>query len=99
MAQRLSQKASEPGLPAEAAGEFGPDLVLPQEVEQRQAFLLGPALDAGGVGDRRVERLAAGLGMGAHDRMLGLSDLRRRCRAACFIGSSRVLVTSALAES
>src|SRR5882724_691103 len=59
-----------PHLPAEAAGEFRPGLVLPQEPEQRQAFALGPSLDVRCMRARSVERLATGLGMRAHDGML-----------------------------
>ncbi len=59
-------------LPDEAAGEFRPGQVLAEEVEQRLALRLGHVLEAGGVGDVDEERLAAGLRMGADDRVLGL---------------------------
>lgn len=68
----MSQKAIEPGCPDEAAGEFRPGQVLAEEVEQRLALRLGHVLEAGGVGDVDEERLAAGLRMGADDRVLGL---------------------------
>src|SRR5688572_1546072 len=59
------------GLPTEAAGELGARRVLPEELEQGSALLgrhPGKALRVGPVDE---ERLAAGLGMRAHDRMLG----------------------------
>src|SRR5476651_1009335 len=68
-------------LPLEAAGELGPGLVAPQELQQRQALLLRPALDVRRVRDRRVERLASGLGMRAHEWMLGFELLGSRARA------------------
>src|SRR5688500_3042059 len=60
-----------PGLPAEAAGDLGTRRVLPEELEQRLAFLgrhPGETLRVGSVDE---EPLAAGFGMRAHDRMLG----------------------------
>ena len=69
--QRLSHSAIEPGLPAEAAGEFGPHRMLKQIVQQRRAFLGGHVLEAQRVPAIDIQRLAAGLGMRAHHRMLG----------------------------
>src|SRR5207302_2766321 len=57
-------------LPVEAAGELGPRLVPVEEVEDRRALLFRHVLEAQGVGDIDVERLAPGLGMGAHHRVL-----------------------------
>src|SRR5690349_5008346 len=68
-------KGERAGLPAEAAGELGPDLVLPQELQQCQTLRLGPSPDVGRVCARGVERLAAGLGMRAHEGMLGRQRL------------------------
>src|SRR5207248_1410572 len=58
--------------PAHAAGEFRPRLLLLQELDERAALRLGHALQADGVAAADVERLASGIGMGAHDGMLGL---------------------------
>src|SRR5690242_13058779 len=59
--------------PSEAAGEFRLCRMAIEEIEQRRALLLGHT----GKADREVvidvKRLAAGLGMGAHDRVLDLS--------------------------
>lgn len=63
-------------LPAEAAGEFRPDRVLPEEVQQWPALLDRHVLEA----DREiavdVEAFPEGHGMGAHHRMLGLAMRR-----------------------
>src|SRR3954470_649970 len=58
-------------LSAKAAGEFGPYRVLEQIAYQRRAFLNAHVGEAQRVSAIDVERLAAGLGMRAHDRMLG----------------------------
>src|SRR6267154_3898984 len=57
-------------LPAQAGGEFRPGAMRLQEIDQRPAFLVGPVLAADRVARIDVERLLAGLGMGAHDRVL-----------------------------
>src|SRR5882762_2381924 len=57
--------------PAEPAGELGTHLVPIEELQQRRALLLGQVLEAHGVADVYVERLAPGLRMGANDRVLG----------------------------
>ena len=57
--------------PVEAAGELRLHLVAEEVVEERRAFLLGHAAEADGVAEVDVERLASGLGMRAHHRMLG----------------------------
>src|SRR5689334_7640831 len=66
--------------PSEAAGEFRLDLVLPQEPQQRQAFGLGTAPNAGRVCVAGIKRLTSGFGMGAYNWMLGLQHLGRRAR-------------------
>ena len=59
-------------LPAEAAGEFRARRMLGEQiVQQRRAFLRRHVLEAQRVPAIDVERLAAGLGMRAHHRMLG----------------------------
>src|SRR5262245_51360498 len=64
-------------LPMEAAGELRPDLMPEQKIEDRRALLLAHVLEAHRVGDVDVERLAAGLRMGAHRRVLGHVILAR----------------------
>ena len=86
------------GLPAETAGEFGPRLVREEEVEQRRAFGLGHPGKAERVAALDIERLAAGLGMGAHDRVSATYAAARPRGAPSRMRSSRVLVTSALAD-
>src|SRR6185436_12352761 len=82
------------GLPAEAAGEFGARRMPQEEFEQRGALPgchPGKALRVGLVDE---QRLAAGFGVRAHDRMLGyglapvriLADL---VRAVLVAGSLR----------
>jgi hypothetical protein len=56
------------GLPHEAAGELRLHLVRKQELQQRRAFFVGHAGDAGGVRHVHVQRLAAGLGVRAGER-------------------------------
>src|SRR5258708_5997462 len=78
--------------PAEAASEFRPHLVAEEEIEQRCALRLAHALEADGVGDIDVERLAAGFGMRADDRMLGekmLARLPARAAADAVLPRSR----------
>jgi hypothetical protein len=58
-------------VPGEAAGEFRLHLVREQEVEDRRAFLVGHADDAGGVRHVHEQRLAAGLGVRANDGVFG----------------------------
>src|SRR5256885_6737933 len=57
--------------PAEAAGEFRPHLMTEKEIEQRRALRLAHPLEASGVRNVDVERLAPGFRMRADDRMLG----------------------------
>src|SRR5438046_8797736 len=57
--------------PAEPAGEFGTDLMLEQEVQDRRALGLGHALEVRGMRHIDIEAAASGLGMGANDGMLG----------------------------
>ena len=59
------------GLPAETAGEFRARRVGEKIAEQRRALLDRHVLEAQRVPAIGVERLAAGLGMRAHHRMLG----------------------------
>src|SRR5688572_3039450 len=59
------------GLPAEAAGELGARRVPPEELEQRRALLGRHPGETLRVGPIDEQRLAAGFGMRAHDRMLG----------------------------
>src|ERR1700687_107702 len=59
--------------PAEAAGEFRPHRMLPQEVQQRPALLDRHVLEADGKVAVDVEAFPAGLGMGANHRVFGLA--------------------------
>src|SRR5262245_23263484 len=64
-------EADRANLPAEAAGELRPRLVLAQKVEQRRTFHFGHVLETQGVRHIDVERLATRLRMRAHHGMLG----------------------------
>src|ERR1041385_1833913 len=58
--------------PAHAAGKFRPRLVLLQEIDERPALGLAHVAEADGMAAAHVQRLAPGLGMRAHDGVLGL---------------------------
>src|SRR5215471_10111663 len=66
--------------PLEAAGEFGPDRVPVEVVEQRARFLIGPAIEANRESRIDVEGPASGVGMADDDRMHGV--LRRQLGVA-----------------
>src|ERR1700720_3501531 len=76
----VAQKAERAFPPLEAAGEFGPDRVTVEIIEQRARLLLGPALEAHGEPRIDVKRLAAGVGVADDDRMHGV--LRRELGVA-----------------
>ena len=57
--------------PGEAAGKFGPYLVLKQVFEDRRAFFFGHTLEMGCMREIDEKGLAAGFGMRAHGGMLG----------------------------
>ena len=69
-------------LPDKATGEFRLDLVFEQEAQQWRAFFVGHPLDPGGVRNIDVKRLATGLRMGPHHRVLGAVFFRRLGLAA-----------------
>jgi len=80
------------GLPAEAAGEFGPHCVLSQILQERRAFLFRHVLETHGECRIDIERSAAGLDMSAHDRVLDLgigrvAKAKRRRRLAGLKGA------------
>src|ERR1700730_1771584 len=58
--------------PVEAAGEFRPDRVPIEILEQWSRFLLAPAIETQGETRVDVERLAAGLRVANDDRMNGV---------------------------
>ena len=62
--------------PVEPAGEFRPGEMVQQEVEQRAAFFFAHVLEPARERGVDVERLAAGLGMGAGHGMHGLFFMR-----------------------
>ena len=63
-------------LPAKAAGEFRPDLMLEEKLEQGPALLLAQSLEVRRVADVDEKRLASGFRMGARDGMLRNQHLR-----------------------
>src|SRR3954471_461876 len=69
------------GLPNEAAGELGSHLMREQIAEQRPALFLRPAFEVRRVADVHIKRLAPGLRMRAHDRMLPDQRLVVRARS------------------
>ena len=71
--------------------------MLEKELQERLALGFGQAVEAHGVGDVDVQRLATGLRMRAHDRMHGF-EVVAIFAASVRMRSSRVLDTSALAE-
>ena len=62
-------------LPAEPAGELGLRDMLAEPVDPGPALGLGPALETHRVGAVEIERLLAGVGMGADHRMPGFQRL------------------------
>ena len=56
--------------PGEAAGELRFHLVLEQELQERRAFRVRHAAETRGMRHVHIQRLAAGLGVGAHQRVL-----------------------------
>src|ERR1043166_1121279 len=58
--------------PLHTAGELRPRLLLLQKLDERPALRFGHVLEADGVAAADEERLASGVGMRAHHRMLGL---------------------------
>src|SRR5438105_15210607 len=97
--------------PAHAAGEFRPRLVLLQELDERPAFRFRHVLEVNGVAAADIERLAAGVGMRTHHRMLGLvllgalgivhlhsADLAVHLRAAAAVLERRAVHTDQSGE-